>query len=50
MNFDYYNNRTVDMIVPISMPYSAGVNAFVVMSGQLNQIELFCIQGGRKPE
>lgn len=27
VNFDYYNNRTVDMIVPISMPYSAGVTS-----------------------
>ena len=46
VNFDYYNNRTVDMIVPISMPYSAGVTSVSSNVGeQLNRGFEFSVSG-----
>lgn len=38
VNFDYYNNRTVDMVVPISMPFSSGIESVNANIGeQLNR-------------
>mgnify|MGYP004661602701 CR=1 FL=1 len=46
VNFDYYNDRTVDMIVPISMPYSSGVTTVSSNVGeQLNRGFEFSLSG-----
>ena len=46
VNFDYYNNRTIDMIVPISMPYSSGVVSVSSNVGeQLNRGFEFSVSG-----
>lgn len=45
-NFDYYNKRTVNMVVPVSMPYSSGVSVVSSNVGeQLNRGFEFSLSG-----